>query len=63
MKNMLCNLMEDMLTRDTVQMVNTRILEIDAQLTAMESSFAWKGNVGFTGHGGLNGGNCNQGGG
>ena len=68
MKNMLCNLMEDMLTnwadaRDTVQSVKTRISEIDAQLTAMESSFAWKGNVGISGHGGLNGGSRDRGGG
>ena len=45
MKNMIYNLMEDMLTnwvdaRETVQTVKTRISEIDAQFMAMESSFA-----------------------
>ena len=61
MKNMLYNLVEDMITnwvdaRDTVQTVKTRISEIDAQLTTMESSFAWKGNARISGHDGLNGG-------
>ena len=45
MKNMLYNLMEDMLTnwadtRDMVEMVKIIILDIDAQLAAMESYFA-----------------------
>ena len=68
MKNMLCNLMEDMLinwvdARDMVQTVKTRISEIDAQLIAMESAFASKGNAGISGHGGLNEGSCERGGG
>ena len=68
MKNMLYNLIEDMLTnwadaRDKVWTVKTRISEIDAHLTTMENSFAWKGNAGISGHGGLNGGSRDRGGG
>ena len=68
MKNMLCNLVEDMLTnwsdaRDSVLAVKSRIAEIDAQLTAMDNSFSWKGTAGISGHGSLNGGGHDWGGG
>lgn len=61
-KNMLCNLVEDMLSnwsdaRDSVHAMKTRMAEIDSQLTTMDNSFAWKGTVGITSHGSLGGGN------
>ena len=68
MKNMLCNLMEYMLTnwddaKGTVHMVKTRILEIDAQLMEMERPFAWKGNTSNSSYRGIHGESHYRGGG
>ena len=54
MKNMLCNLVEDMLSnrsnaRDSVLSMKIGIAEINSQLTAMDNSFTWKGTVGIKG--------------
>ena len=59
-KNMLCNLVEDMLSnwsdaRDSVLVMKTRMAEIDSQLTALDNTFTWKGTVGIIGYGGLGG--------
>ena len=48
LKNMLCNIAEDMLSnwaeaRIAVHSMKTKIAEMDAQLTAMDKSFSWKG--------------------
>ena len=58
---MLCNLVEDMLScwsdaRDSVLVMKARMAEIDSQLMTLDNTFAWKGTVGITGHGGLRGG-------
>ena len=50
MKNMLCNLAEEMLSnwseaRIAVHSMKAKIGEIDAQLTVMDNSFAWKGTA------------------
>ena len=50
LKNMLYNLAEDMLSnwveaRIAVHSMKTKIAEIDAQLTAMDKSFSWKGTT------------------
>ena len=47
---MLCNLAEDMLSnwaeaRIAVQSMKTKIAKMDAQLTAMDKSFSWKGTT------------------
>ena len=68
MKNILCNLVEDMLnnwsdTRDSVLAIKTKIVDNDAQLTTMDKSFAWKDNASISGHAGLSGGGCDRGGG
>ena len=48
LKNMLCNLAEDMLSnwvkaQIVVHSMKTKITEINAQLMAMDKSFSWKG--------------------
>ena len=58
MKNMLCNLTKDMLSnwseaRVAVHNMKTKITEIEAQLTAMDNSFAWKGTTGISGLSGM----------
>ena len=50
MNNMLCNLAEDMLTnwveaQIAVHSMKIKIFEMDAQLTAMDKSFSWKGTT------------------
>ena len=50
LKNMLYNLAEDMLSdwaeaRIAVHSMKTKIAEIDAQLTAMDKTFSWKGTT------------------
>ena len=50
LKNMLCNLAEDMLSncaeaRIAVHSIKAKIAEMDAQLTAMDNSFSWKGTT------------------
>ena len=50
LKNMLCNLAEDMLSnwaevRIAVHSMKTKIAKMDAQLTAMDNSFSWKGTA------------------
>ena len=57
MKNMLCNLVEDMLNnwveaRDFVLTMKTGMVEIDAQLTAINNSFSYKGTASISAHGG-----------
>ena len=50
LNNMLCNLVEDMLSnwvkaQIAVQSMKSKITEMDAQLTAMDNSFSWKGTA------------------
>ena len=58
---MLCNLAEDMLSnwaeaRIAVHSMKTKIVEIDAQLTAMDKTFSWKGTTSISSGGAQGGG-------
>ena len=65
---MLCNLVEDMLSNwmeawIAVHSMKTKIAEIDAQLTAMDKSFSWKGTISISSMNVHNSGGGAQGGG
>ena len=68
LKNMLCNLAEGMLSnwvesRIAVHSMKAKIAEIDAQLTAMDKSFSWKGTASISSLNVHNSGGGAQGGG
>ena len=68
LKNMLCNLAEDMLSnwveaQIAVHSMKTKITKIDAQLTAMDNSFSWKGTTSISSLNVHNSGGGAQGGG
>ena len=68
LKNMLCNLVEDILSnwveaRIAVHSMKTKIVEIDAQLTAMDKTFSWKGTTSISSLNIHNSGGGAQGGG
>lgn len=53
MKNMMCNLAEDMLSNWSkawvaIHTMKSKISQIEAQITAMDNSFAWKGTAGIS---------------
>ena len=68
MKNMLCNMVEDILSnwseaQVVVHTMKTKITDIEAQLTAMDNSFAWKGTTSISSLNGMKVGGRTQGGG
>ena len=67
LKSMFCNLAEDMLSnwseaRIAAHSMKAKIIEIDAQLMAMDNSFSWKGTASISSLNVHNTGGCAQGG-